>query len=250
MCAVTAQGITLKAGESLVAMSVLSPDLVQQVQAASAAASAPGEAAAGAPAAESSSGSEAAQQGPWLLLVTRLGTGKRVLLSDVPCKATRGIQGVIGIKLNAGVFLTGAWPRAVLVVRGQLVDGWLALGLSCVGQLVVKASGSTAAMRMNHRCGQQPLHTTPSSTRCFTLCHCPLFVCTAAGDSLAMAQIVHSDDDDVVLASKQGVVMRCAAKDVPQMLRPAKGCRLMSLQPEDEVQTLTILPAEYKTVLA
>jgi DNA gyrase/topoisomerase IV subunit A len=65
-----------------------------------------------------------------------------------------------------------------------------------------------------------------------------------------MAQIIHSADDDIVAASKQGVVMRCAAKDVPQFSRGAKGVRLMSLQPEDEVQTLTILPAEYKTVLA
>lgn len=65
-----------------------------------------------------------------------------------------------------------------------------------------------------------------------------------------MAQIIHSAEDDIVVASKQGVVMRCAAIDVPQFSRFAKGVRLMSLQPEDEVQTLTILPAEYKTVLA
>jgi DNA gyrase/topoisomerase IV subunit A len=71
-----------------------------------------------------------------------------------------------------------------------------------------------------------------------------------AGDSLAMVQLVHSGDDDVVVASKQGVVMRCAAKDVHVLGRAAKGVKLMALQPEDEVQTLTILPAEYKTVLA
>lgn len=70
------------------------------------------------------------------------------------------------------------------------------------------------------------------------------------GDSLAMAQIIHSDDDDIVLASKQGVVMRCAAKDVPQLSRSAKGCRVMSLTADDEVQTLTVLPAAYKTTLA
>lgn len=71
-----------------------------------------------------------------------------------------------------------------------------------------------------------------------------------AGDALAMAQLVHSDEDDVVLASKQGTVMRCAAKDVSVLGRTAKGVRLMSLQPDDEVQTLTILPATYKTALA
>jgi hypothetical protein len=48
---------------------------------------------------------EEQQQGPWLLLVTRLGSSKRVLLSDVPRKANRGVQGVIGIKLNAGIIL-------------------------------------------------------------------------------------------------------------------------------------------------
>lgn len=70
------------------------------------------------------------------------------------------------------------------------------------------------------------------------------------GDSLAMAHIVHSDDDDVVVASKQGVVMRCAAKDVRILSRASKGVKLMSLQDDDEIQTLAVVPAEYKTALA
>jgi DNA gyrase/topoisomerase IV subunit A len=72
----------------------------------------------------------------------------------------------------------------------------------------------------------------------------------AAGDSLVAAHIVHSDDDDVIVASKQGVAMRCAAQDVSILGRAAKGVKLMSLQADDEVQTLTILPAGYKTALA
>lgn len=104
------QGIRLKAGESLVAMAVLPPELVQQVNAVQAAAkeeqddaAAAGSAAAAEAAAAAAVNSSAEeQQGPWLLLVTRLGTSKRVLLSDVPCKMSRGVQGVIGIKLNAG----------------------------------------------------------------------------------------------------------------------------------------------------
>jgi DNA gyrase/topoisomerase IV subunit A len=71
-----------------------------------------------------------------------------------------------------------------------------------------------------------------------------------AGDSLVLATMVHSDQDDVVVASKQGTVMRCAAKDIRAMSRTAKGVKLMGLQAGDEVQSLTIMPAEYKTALA
>lgn len=224
-------------------MAVLSPDLVQQVGAVPAAATAAEEAAAGAPAADaepaaaaadSSSSEDGAQQGPWLLLVTCLGTAKRVLLSDVPCKANRGPQGVIGIKLNAG-----GW-RERLLAGTHFAGGFKAEGVS-QGQRPHRSwiDSCLAGCRKS-----EPQVATTSRRVPAACCH------AATGDSLAMAQIVHSDDDDVVVASKQGVVMRCAAKDVPQFGRAAKGCRLMTLQPEDEVQTLTILPAEYKTVLA
>jgi DNA gyrase/topoisomerase IV subunit A len=107
------QGLKLKAGESLVSMAVLPPELAQQVKAAqeaakaaeaakeAAAAAAGGVAAAAAEAAAADS-SAARSQGPWLLMVTRNGTGKRVPLQDVSLKANRGTQGVIGIKLAAG----------------------------------------------------------------------------------------------------------------------------------------------------
>jgi DNA gyrase/topoisomerase IV subunit A len=109
-----AQGLKLKPGQSLVSMTVLSPQLAQQVKAAQAAAaddSAPGdaaeaaaaEAAAAEAAAEDGSAAEAVvQQGPWLVLVTRNGLGKRVSLRDLPMRESRGVQGVIGIKLNEG----------------------------------------------------------------------------------------------------------------------------------------------------
>lgn len=67
---------------------------------------------------------------------------------------------------------------------------------------------------------------------------------------LAAAHLVHSDEDDVVVASRQGVVMRCEARDVRALSRAARGVRLIALQPDDEVQSLAVLPAEYKTVLA
>ena len=82
-------------------------------------------------------------------------------------------------------------------------------------------------------------------TKCATAC-----VLCCVGDGLVAAHIVHSDDDDVVVASKQGVVVRCAAKDVRALGRTAKGVRLMSLQADDEVQTLAVVPNEYKTALA
>lgn len=84
----------------------------------------------------------------------------------------------------------------------------------------------------------------------FVTCVALLSACGFAGDSLAVAHIVHSDEDDVVVASKQGAVMRCAAKDVRALSRGAKGVRLMSLQADDEVQTLAVIPAEYKTALS
>lgn len=114
------QGLKLKAGESLVSMSVLPAELAQQVRAAQAAAKAAEaakeaakEAAAAADSGDDAAAEDAAaaaaadnrtarSQGPWLLMVTRNGTGKRVALSDVPLKANRGAQGVIGIKLTAG----------------------------------------------------------------------------------------------------------------------------------------------------
>lgn len=131
----------LKPGESLVSMTVLPPDLAQQVAAAQAAAkveaAAAKEAAAAAkqasPAAAGGDSSDAAAaaedataadsssskhlQGPWLLLVTRFGSGKRVSVFDVSCKG-RGIQGVIGIKLNPGGCGRGVGRRA------WLVGGW------------------------------------------------------------------------------------------------------------------------------
>jgi len=112
------QGMKLKAGQQLVSMTVLPPELAQQIAAAQAAAKA---AAAAEPGADTPSTAEAApdaqlaatdssssstdsetSHGPWLLLVTRLGFGKRVSLYDIPRKEGRGVQGVIGIKLSTG----------------------------------------------------------------------------------------------------------------------------------------------------
>lgn len=128
------QGLKLKAGESLVAMTVLPAELAQQVRAAQAAAKeaeAAKEAAAahsgGDGAAEHAAAAAAAadsrmarSQGPWLLMVTRNGTGKRVALQDVPLKANRGAQGVIGIKLTAG----GPWSGQVRKLGCEGSPGW------------------------------------------------------------------------------------------------------------------------------
>jgi regulator of protease activity HflC (stomatin/prohibitin superfamily) len=115
MC-VDAQGLKLRAGESLVSMTVLPPALAEQVKAEQAAAkaeaatedgedaAAEGADAADAAAAEGSSTDEG--KGPWLLLITRRGTGKRVLLSGIQMKQNRGAQGIIGIKFSAGRLLS------------------------------------------------------------------------------------------------------------------------------------------------
>lgn len=107
------QGLKLRAGESLVAMTVLPPALAEQVKAEQAAAKAEAavedddaaaeDAAAADAAAEGSSADEG--KGPWLLLITRRGTGKRVLLSGINMKLNRGAQGNIGIKLAPGRLL-------------------------------------------------------------------------------------------------------------------------------------------------
>jgi hypothetical protein len=99
-------------------MTVLSPQLAQQVKAeqdaataAAAAAAAAGDSAPGdaseavtadTAADEGSAVDPVVQQGPWLVLVTRNGLGKRVSLRDLPMRESRGVQGVIGIKLNEG----------------------------------------------------------------------------------------------------------------------------------------------------
>lgn len=72
----------------------------------------------------------------------------------------------------------------------------------------------------------------------------------AAGDKLAPAQLVLSKGDDVVLASKQGVMMRCSAADIRVLGRAAKGVRVISLNEGDEVRTVAVVPAEHKTALA
>jgi hypothetical protein len=96
-------------------MTVLPPALAEQVKAeqavakaeaaaakAAAADDAAAEDAAAADAAAEGSSSTDQGEGPWLLLITRRGTGKRVLLSSINMKQNRGAQGNIGIKLSPG----------------------------------------------------------------------------------------------------------------------------------------------------
>ncbi|WIA14237.1 hypothetical protein OEZ85_002775 [Tetradesmus obliquus] len=177
------KGIKIKPGQHLVAMAVLPPDLASQVKAQAAAAkTAEAAAANGEAEADDSSrlqeaGSSSARSGrdestgPWLLMVSSRGVGKRVPLSEVPIKVGRGLKGSIGMKLDAG-------------------------------------------------------------------------------DSLVMALLVHSKDDDVVMASRQGLMARCRAADVRILGRAAKGVKVLALNEGDEVQTVAVVPAEHKTALA
>jgi DNA gyrase subunit A len=108
--------------------------------------------------------------GPWLLVVTAGGYAKRVPLVDVPAKAGRGAQGVIGVKL-------------------------------------------------------------------------------APGDTLVGAALVMTPDDDVALASRQGMLVRCGADTVRVCKRSARGVRLQGLAPGDAVQSVAVVAAEHKAML-
>jgi DNA gyrase subunit A len=175
------QGIKVKPGQHLVSMTVLPRDIASMVAAQAAAAKAAAAAEAAADTEDSSSLQEASSSsprssrdestGPWLLMVSSKGFGKRVPLSEVPQKLGRGVQGVTGMKFEAD-------------------------------------------------------------------------------DSLAMALLVHSKEDDIVMASRQGMMARCRAADVRILGRPAKGVKMLALNEGDEVQTVAVVPAEHKTALA
>lgn len=201
------QGMKLKPGEQLVSMVVLPPELARTVAAVQAAAKAAEAGSQGdessihgttttsqsaaveeaeAPEASAATAAEVDNEaagssssrhvrgessGPWLLLVTSHGHGKRVPVSEIPLKVNRGGGGTIGVRLTAG-------------------------------------------------------------------------------DSLAMAHLVYSSEDDIVLASRQGLMARCRAADVRILGRTGKGVRVIALNDGDEVQTVAVVPAEHKTALA
>ncbi|KAF6254075.1 DNA topoisomerase [Scenedesmus sp. NREL 46B-D3] len=181
------KGIKIKPGQQLVSMTVLPPDVASMVAVQAAAAkeaaaaaedgveedsSSLQEAPAGTAASSSSPRSSRDEStGPWLLMISSKGFGKRVPLAEVPLKLGRGLLGVAGMKLEAG-------------------------------------------------------------------------------DSLAMALLVHSKEDDIVMASRQGMMARCRAADVRIFGRPAKGVKMLGLNEGDEVQTVAVVPAEHKTALA
>ena len=48
------------------------------------------------------------------------------------------------------------------------------------------------------------------------------------------------DDDDVILISEQGIIIRIAADSIRECARPSKGVRLMRLAENDSVITLTL----------
>jgi DNA gyrase subunit A len=180
-CFAVLQGIKLKPQQQLVSMTVLPPDVASQV-AAQAAAAKEAAAAEDEVEAESSSLQEASagaatrssrdeSTGPWLLMLSSKGFGKRVPLSEVPLKLSRAVLGVAGMKLEAG-------------------------------------------------------------------------------DRLAMALLVHSKEDDIVMASRQGMMARCRAADVKILGRTAKGVKMLGLNEGDEVHTVAVVPAEHKTALA
>jgi DNA gyrase subunit A len=64
-----------------------------------------------------------------------------------------------------------------------------------------------------------------------------------AGDTLTAAVMVTDEGDEVLLASKKGLVTRVRVADVRAMGRAAKGVGVMQLGDGDVVQTVTLLPS-------
>ncbi|MBQ3537707.1 MAG: DNA gyrase subunit A [Clostridia bacterium] len=56
---------------------------------------------------------------------------------------------------------------------------------------------------------------------------------------VAAIKVVY-DDDDVILISEQGIIIRIAAESIRECSRPSKGVRLMRLSENDRVITLTL----------
>ena len=63
------------------------------------------------------------------------------------------------------------------------------------------------------------------------------------GDTLVAAVMVTHEGDEVLLASKKGLVTRMRVADVRAMGRIAKGVGVMQLGEGDGVQTVTLLPS-------
>ena len=56
---------------------------------------------------------------------------------------------------------------------------------------------------------------------------------------VAAIKVVY-DDDDVILISEQGIIIRIAAESIRECARPSKGVKLMRLSENDSVITLTL----------
>ena len=56
---------------------------------------------------------------------------------------------------------------------------------------------------------------------------------------VAAIKVVY-DDDDVILISEQGIIIRIASESIRECARPSKGVRLMKLSESDSVITLTL----------
>lgn len=67
----------------------------------------------------------------------------------------------------------------------------------------------------------------------------------ASGDRLCAAVLVADPNDQLLLASKSGLVTRVCVEEVRAMGRAAAGVRLMQLGPDDEVQTVAVVPEHH-----
>ena len=57
------------------------------------------------------------------------------------------------------------------------------------------------------------------------------------------AEIIQNDDE-VMMISKNGIIIRFTAEDISSMGRATKGVRLMNMSNDDEVVSITIIKAD------
>jgi hypothetical protein len=228
------QGMRLPAGEGVVSMMILSPSQAAALKAQHAALTADsgeeggdGEGAQEETAEEEALGPE--DNGPWLVIVTAKGIGGRRL----------GPQGQ-----NRGPPRRGWRVSRPHAPSPALVVGSLPQRRAPRGSLNHKASPPRAAA---------PPPQLPAGKR-VSLARLPLrrrrgsagniAIKLDAGDAVASAHLVLGPDDELLLASRQGLMARTRAADVrcPKG-RASRGVRLLALNAGDEVQTVTVVPA-------
>ncbi len=152
-----------------------------------------------------------ALSGEDLILVTKDGQAARMAVADVPVRS-RQAGGVRAVRLDAGdelVAMDLADPQAVLLVITELGYGKLT---------------NVSSYPKHHRGGK--------GVRTYRI--------SDKTGPVAAAQLIRGDDQ-LMLVSAQGQVMRTALSDVPEQSRIAGGAHIMTMDPGDKVVSMMSL---------